>query len=530
MPVLPVRALAHAAVAASAALSGAHSVPPASPGPRYVLTFRVIDRAGHLVKPLNLQLLNIAAGTNVDLGQGTKRQVRPGRYNVAAWIGTGSVPQSFTLADQIIRVRGNRTITLDARLGRRVRIRLDAPDAVDELIELAPIVNGDWAFNPSTVADSIDGGALAAPAYVVPMTSRLVRLYEYSVWEKQGNTISQPSPFRYDIIKVYRGGLPAHPAITVHRADLSRVSLTVRATDQNQQATLQLQPMSPSASSLPLNAGTDLGATPARLVSYRSPGFSWQPIVDLSSPSGEMRDFVLNMRPYGRGHFTERYFSAVLSPPLLNGPSAAVENRRLGVSTWPLLGDPWHPDTSDEVTGMTGLLRLYSGHRLLAKSHLDEFGANLGVRIPMARHWYVLHVDATRKPGAVLSTQLHGVWRFYAHGTTNQAFFNAHLDAVRLLPGGLDLRNQAAAGALTRVVMRVQENGFPAVPVRLVRAYASADDGGSWHAVRVRALDSAYVFDVRDPGHAGFVSLRIYVKDAAGDSELLTVIHAYGVR
>jgi hypothetical protein len=531
MPVLPVRALAHAAVAASAVLSGAHSVPPTSPSPRYELKFRVIDRAGHLVRPLDLQLLNIAAGTNVDLGQSTKCRVRSGRYNVAVWIATGSGSQSFTLADRIVRVTRNRTITLDARLGRRVRIRLDAPDAVDELIELAPIVNGnDWAFNPSIIADSIDGGTLAAPAYVVPMTSRLVRLYEYSVWEKKGNTISDPSPFRYDIIKVYRGGLPSHPAITVRRADLARVSLTVRATDRNQQATLELGPMGPSGPPLPLNAGTFLGATPAHLVSYRTPGYNWQPIVGLSSPSGEMRDFVLNMRPYGRGHFTERYFSAVLSPQLLNGPSASVENRRLGVSTWPLLGDPWHPDTSDEVTGMTGLLRLYSNHHLLTQAHLDMFGANLSARIPMARHWYVLHVDATRKPGAALSTQIHGVWRFYAHGTTNSAFFQAHLDAIRLLPGGLDLRNKAATGALTRVVMRVQKNGFPPTPVRLVRAYASANDGNSWHAVRVRALGSRYVFDVRDPRHAGFVSLRVYIRDAAGNSELLTVIHAYGVR
>jgi hypothetical protein len=179
---------------------------------------------------------------------------------------------------------------------------------------------------------------------------------------------------------------------------------------------------------------------------------------------------------------------------------------------------------------MTGMLRLYSGNHLLAQSHLDTFGANLSARIPMARHWYVLHVDATRTPGATLSTQIHGVWRFYAHGTTDQAFFDAHLDAIRLLPSGLDLRNQAAPGALTRVVMRVQENGSPAIPIRLARAYASADDGSSWHAVKVQARGSTYVFDVRDPKQAGFVSLRMYIKDAAGDSELLTIIHAYGVR
>jgi hypothetical protein len=78
--------------------------------------------------------------------------------------------------------------------------------------------------------------------------------------------------------------------------------------------------------------------------------------------------------------------------------------------------------------------------------------------------------------------------------------------------------------------MEVQLNGGPDRSIRLVRVYASADDGRSWRAVRVRARGSNYVFAVHDPQHSGFVSLRVYIRDAAGDSELLTVIHAYGVR
>src|SRR5215471_6769138 len=120
MSVLPIAKIASAALAAAAALSAGPA--PATDAARVELTFRVIDRAGHQVKPLDLQLLNIAAGTNIDLGSGTHRQVRTGRYNVAAWIGTGSGPQSFTVDDQIVTVTRSRTITLDARQGRRVRV------------------------------------------------------------------------------------------------------------------------------------------------------------------------------------------------------------------------------------------------------------------------------------------------------------------------------------------------------------------------------------------------------------------------
>ena len=260
MSVLPVAKIAGAALAAATALTAGH---PAAHAARFELTVRIIDRTGHLAQPLDLQLLNLASKTNIDLGQSTSRQVRAGRYNVAAWIGTGTGDgQTFTLADRIIDVTRNRTITIDARQGLRVRIRLDAPTAVQELLEFAPVVDGQWAFNPWDIADSLDGGTLAAPAYVVPMKAKAVTLYTYSVWERKGNTATHPSPFRYDIINVSRGGLPANPTFRVHNSGLARVSVVVRATDQNQQATLGLSPESQTGPNLPLNSGTTLGPTP----------------------------------------------------------------------------------------------------------------------------------------------------------------------------------------------------------------------------------------------------------------------------
>jgi len=532
MSVLPIAKIASAALAAAAALSAGPA--PATDAARVELTFRVIDRAGHQVKPLDLQLLNIAAGTNIDLGSGTHRQVRTGRYNVAAWIGTGSGPQSFTVDDQIVTVTRSRTITLDARQGRRVRVGLHATGAVQELLELAPIVHGNWAFNPSVIADSEGGGTRTVPAYVVPMAARLVTLYVYSVWEKQGNTVANPSAFRYDIIDVHKGGIPAHPVFPVRRSSLARVSVSVRATDQGQQATLDLNPMGRLGPPLPLNAGTTLGATPAHLVSYRSPGYIWQPIVDLTSPSGEIRDDVLNTNPYGRGHFTERYFGAVLAPQPLQ-LSASVEGRRMGASiNGSPFGDPLQPGSTDESQGGTGLMRLFSGSQLLAKSHLDSFGGTLSVRVPMATRRYSLHIDATRGASATVSTELHAAWHFLAHGTTNFNVFTGQLYAAQLLPAGLDSRNRAASGALTPVALRIfgyAPNGsFGARQLRVVRAQASADDGTTWHSVTVRRSGNHYVFSVRDPRQAGFVSLRAFVRDGRGNSELLTVIRAYGVR
>jgi hypothetical protein len=527
MSVLPVAKMVSAALVGAASLSTASHV--AAPATRFQLTVQIIDRSGQQAKPLDLQFLNLASGTNIDLGQGTSSKVRPGRYNVAAWIGTGTGnAQTFTLADQVIDVTRSRTITMDARKGRRFRVKLNAPGAVQELLEFAPIVHGQWAFNPWGIGDSVNGGTSAAPAYVVPMKAKGVTLYTYTVWEKKGNSVTEPSPFRYDLIEVYRGGLPAHPTYTVRTSALARVSVRVRATDQNQQATLSLSPMGSAGPVLPLNAGTTLGATPARLTSYRSPGYQWQPIVDLESPSGEIRDNVLNMNPYGRGHFTERYFAAVLAPQAENGPQADVEGRRMQVGAgFPLLGDPLHIGATDEDSGLTTRVRLYSGGRLLASSH----GGNLNVRIPAASHRYSLHIDATRTPGATLSTQIHALWQFSAHSTTGGFSFTPQIYASQLLPGGLDTRNRAAPGVTTPVTLRLYSSlTVSPVLLRVVRAQASSDHGKTWHSVTVRRHGSHYVLSVHNPQQAGFVSLRVYIKDGSGNSESLTVIHAYGVR
>jgi len=100
-----------------------------------------------------------------------------------------------------------------------------------------------------------------------------------------------------------------------------------------------------------------------------------------------------------------------------------------------------------------------------------------------------------------------------------------------MLPGRLNLSNKAAAGGTTSVALRViglADTNPVLLPV--MRAWASTDDGNTWHRLSARTSGEHYVLSVHDPRKAGFVSLRIYVRDSAGASEQMTVIHAYGVR
>ncbi len=204
-----------AAAASALALPIIASMPaPAQAATTRHLTVTVIDRTGQPAATADVQLLNVGTGTGIDLGTRRHRQLRPGTYNVAAWIITGNgASQTYTLADKIIDLTADKTVVLDARKGNRVRLSLNNPAASAETLEIAPIVRGNWAFNPTTIAPP------PGAAYVVPMRSKLMALYVYSIWEKTGNSVANPSPFRYDIIRVFRGSIPSSPVIVgPHRA------------------------------------------------------------------------------------------------------------------------------------------------------------------------------------------------------------------------------------------------------------------------------------------------------------------------
>jgi hypothetical protein len=486
------------------------------------LTVQVIDANGKPATTADVQLVNIGTSTDIDMGTRRHLDLRAGTYNVAAWIITGSgASQSYTLADQVVSLTANKTVVLDARKGKRVRISLNNTTAQAELLEIAPIVHGQWAFNPTTIEPT------AGDAYVVPMHNRMLTLYVYSVWEKKGNTVANPSPFRYDIMHVFTGGIPSSPVVRTRTSQLARINVTVRATDAEQTATLTLGPQ-PRIGTLPLNATSTLGSTPAHLVSYRTPGWQWTPQVDWYNAAETMtlEDSDLNQAAYGRGTYSEVWGSAVLSPQP-GGVYAQIDEHELQAglvaSAFPV-SDPLHP--TDQGALASEQVRLYAGTKLLGRTG----GATINVKIPDVNRQYQLTLSATRPAGSALSTSIRGVWKFMARGTGNNYSVPAQLFGLKLLAGGLNGRNESASGSVTKVTLHVYSalTGEPAM-VPIVRAWASANDGGSWTKVTVRKTGGHYLLSIRNAKAAGFTSLRLYVSDGHGNSEELTVIHAYGV-
>ena len=130
--------------AASLALPlAALTAAPAQASARHTLTVKVIDRAGHTDTTDDVMLVRIASGANIDLGTSRHRSLAAGTYNVAVWIITGSgTAATYTLADRIVSLSASKTVVLDARRGRPVRLRLDNAAAQAETLEVAPILNG----------------------------------------------------------------------------------------------------------------------------------------------------------------------------------------------------------------------------------------------------------------------------------------------------------------------------------------------------------------------------------------------------
>jgi hypothetical protein len=272
-----------------------------------------------------------------------------------------------------------------------------------------------------------------------------------------------------------------------------------------------------------MNATTTLGATPAHLVSYRSPWLQWQPIVDWTSPSGEFRDNDLNQLAYGPGRHSETWGAAVFEPGQFD-VFADVMGRSLqaGLSSF-AMSDSLHP--SDEGTAVQRL-SLYQGKRLIAHSS----GGTLNATIPLGFRAYSFHLTATRPAAASLSTRLTGTWDFIGQGVQWPNSSTPQIFSIGLHALGLDVRNRAAGGSQTSITMDVYGVGGTFGPVARASAWWSSNDGKTWGRAPVRQVGNQYVITVRNRRAAGFTSLRVLVSDGHGNSEDLTVIHAYGVR
>ena len=138
-----------------------------------------------------------------------------------------------------------------------------------------------------------------------------------------------------------------------------------------------------------------------------------------------------------------------------------------------------------------------------------------------------IQVQRDRAPLSSVSTDLRAEWRFRSQ-TTSEAK-SLPLYAVRMSPK-LDEWSRADDGRKFDIPVLIQRAlGASESSIRTFTAEVSYDEGKTWRTAKVKGSGMKRTVTVDHPHRSsgGSVSLRTYVKDAAGNSFKQTVIKAY---
>ncbi|HUB38903.1 MAG TPA: hypothetical protein VMA72_08630 [Streptosporangiaceae bacterium] len=494
-----------------AAPSSSRPAQPAGATARYTLQIIAINRAGHhtAIQP------TVASVDGVPVA--TSRQtvkIPAGRYLVGAAIATpipGQASPSYTLVAKEVRVTRSRTVTLDARTGRLLKVAFNARGA-------RQVVQG------ATLCGTSPGAMLAGvysdptgTTYVAPVP-KAVRLFYQSRWQSAAGTL-------YELAGSAARGSKAAPHFSDRVSRLARVRLELRsgtnaAGPQGGFALAHGPDCGPGGDILPVSA-------PWAATSYLQAG-PWSGVIGIGARtlywSGKFRT---------RHRYTVSLGSAVYGPwlPFVNGELFPKFDRRtLAFGSDGFFSDPAAIGSDCAVHITSTLLK---GRATLKRLRQDGCSqTDLDKRVAKSG-WYRLRVVGSQR--AALSSRVTVTWRFYLRTGPQLSWPRAvPVTLTGFRPQGLDLANSALPGALTRIAVTIKKGAFPdsRAPrnvVRTIRIEASFDGGKTWQAVKLTRRGSRLSVEVRDPA-SGTVSLRSTVVNTAGDSTVLTVYNAYGVR
>ncbi|WP_307804978.1 S8 family serine peptidase [Streptomyces sp. VRA16 Mangrove soil] len=494
-----------------------------SPLPTHQLTVKAVQRDGGPATGTVL-VINRWTGDRYPVrltgGAGTV-SVPEAQYWVGMTVSSGSgADRTTTLAVNTVTPLADAAVTLDARTAAPVRATVpdDAAQATALQAALA-LPAGTGTYTMSVVTTGTTAGT---SLYATPLTGLGddVKYRTFGVFAAQGASSANPSPFFYHVTRTWTGGVPADPAFSVRRDDLTDVRLDLHAQGATAAGTVAAAPDDDVL--LPLNIDQS-AAFPSTVHDYRTAG-GW---LDRASIGGS-QSIVTSSRTFGDKALAHLDFAAAVIGPAL--PAAPL--RRTGdVMAWS--GTPWFVDGEQRGGtdwGASGTLTLASGGKTL--SSWNAVGSGKNVTVPANGGRYTLTADLTRtRAYAGLSTRLQSVWGFDSV-TDDGSGTVLPLMTVRLTPRDLDLSGNAAAGATTRVDLTVQRApGAAEATVGTPGLEVSWDDGATWKTLKVvpGVSGSPAHADLTAPEGAAFATLRTKVSASDGSSLTQTITRAFGI-
>ncbi|MFD8493693.1 S8 family serine peptidase [Amycolatopsis sp. NPDC059657] len=515
----------------------------------YDLTVKLVDRKG---KPQSDDLDSSLAIMGDELGpddggylpttggQVTVR-VPKGTYSLSSLITTagadGTIADLTLAGAPALKVTRNQTLTLDARPGRKVAVKVPRKSAVNLFRDFGAIVGSKSGTVNNTAYVEPENVGL----YAVPVTGgtpdTFVTAYTAQVTDPLDPDLVTHAPM-YNLNYGWPGQVPDRIDFTVREKDMARVH--ARFGSKNGKPDLVVRALN---GYLPIQTFTAAATTRVRLPGervefytagdifwinqlYREPGVVGG---NPPSPFGAVWATVTKYRP---GSFEEPWNFGVEGPGL---PGAADGK---GVPGDPIWGGRW-----GDALGVRAPLFADSGpyqHTWLDPQHIKggwsvyRDGKLIGTSnqyssasatVPPEEATYRFAGFADRDvTWSELSTHVEAAWTFRSAHVAGEDAGRLPLIAVKFKPP-VDPFNRVAATPVTTIPLRVErQQGATAHPLNTLKAEVSFDDGKTWASAPVMGLCA---FVANPAGAKGFVSLRVSASDTAGSAFESTVVRAY---
>ncbi len=335
------------------------------------------------------------------------------------------------------------------------------------------------------------------------------------------------SPFRYQLVVPFTGGIPENLTKDLRPADLATLKNEYHAVRPAQLGALAYQALRPyenfglafaGAAQFPLRQTHYLLANDTRYLPVVWTGFE----ADAEAT---------------RVPFTQHKPGTTATVRWYKGPLAPGTTVRLGATQRTnddlVLRIAEFLDTDSEhavdTLGQAAATRVYRDGELVAERAHANGTVPVGVEKPAT---YRVELEVTKgRPRWTVSTESFTAWTFRsARGPKDVPVALPFLSAGWDL--GLDLDNAAPGGKPFTLRLRPRhQEGVPPIPVKDAKVWVSYNDGATWKRVPLHSADhSAVIKHPKKVDSSGFVSLKIDVTDRQGNRLEQTVIRAYALK
>jgi subtilisin family serine protease len=487
---------------------------------------------GQVTNPATGQFRTVLFSSNDEVVMRLPR----GRYDVSG-LELGGLRPDGTIADSTIasepgfELTATSTVTWDFRRGQPLSAIVDRKSAVTVEHGLVLTITTPAGISSlETFAGDPMFPGLMAKLCAVP-TSRVVKDYGYVLGYRavltepaSGTAPASSEPYLYDVIFFDEGRIPTRLAHRVHDWQLASVLSTYHA--EGAPSAGQGWDLADDPRGEILLTGFNPIAFPSRrLELYTADGsVRWQHLrqpttVNYDGTVSTVRDDL-----YRPGLQLADWDRAPLGPAF-GDQGALRDGKHIVVEVSPFSsGDGNHLTASLGLMGETTLSR--DGKLIPPTKSRPERAV---FEVPPDDGVYTLTTTLSRPSSrSPIGTQLSGSWTFHSQAPTT-GVVPLPLMVVRAT-GLVDIHDVAPSGELYPLGLVVERPlGAPASPVSELELDVSYDDGQSWQtAPTLRVGDRALAL-LQHPSADGFVSLRMKVRDEAGNTALHTTIRAYAI-